>query len=393
MNLRFRLIAGCVFAGVLVLSGCGTDRSGFAGMDSSVAATVDGHEISNDLLDAVAKETLSSDKFRVAYAKRQEALGSAPIDLELRGEPSKAFLSELLTQLITLGPLDAYADRLNIVTTDEDRNVVRTDGSAQILSSFFAPTVQKVTGDPAEITLETLSQDMQTRIVEEAARLRALGRELLRLKATNSNPMVDAMKAQDPDAVAKVCSRHILVGIGQYAADGVRSDIDAKKLADDLRAQLANGADFGELATKNSDDTGSAQKGGSLDCQPKFALSGFVPEFAAALETAKVDEISEPVKTDFGYHLIEVTERSTYTDAELSPLIDQSFQAMPEEPLDVSGWLLNGLLPSASIKVNPTIGTWTAEGKVRKVVPAVQIGSGTSTTTTSTTPDTSLNVG
>jgi foldase protein PrsA len=85
-------------------------------------------------------------------------------------------------------------------------------------------------------------------------------------------------------------ARHILVA--------------TKAEADRLRAQL-NDANFAELARKNSLDPGSKASGGDLGIIAPG--SGLVPEFEKALNSLKLREISRPVKTQFGWHIIEVT--------------------------------------------------------------------------------------
>jgi peptidyl-prolyl cis-trans isomerase D len=90
-------------------------------------------------------------------------------------------------------------------------------------------------------------------------------------------------------------ARHILI------AD---SD-DALEKAMDLKQQIDNGADFAELASEYSDDIASKETGGDLG----FAPSGtFVPEFEAALNALTPNVVSDPVKTQYGYHLIELLE-------------------------------------------------------------------------------------
>jgi parvulin-like peptidyl-prolyl isomerase len=69
---------------------------------------------------------------------------------------------------------------------------------------------------------------------------------------------------------------------------------------------LKSGQDFGALAKQYSKDTGSGQNGGELGWAP---ASSYVPEFAAAVKTLKLGEISQPVKTQFGYHIIQVIAR------------------------------------------------------------------------------------
>lgn len=90
-------------------------------------------------------------------------------------------------------------------------------------------------------------------------------------------------------------ARHILIA---------ESD-DAIKKALDLKQQIDSGADFAELASEYSDDIASKETGGDLG----FAPSGtFVPEFEAALNALTPNTVSDPVKTQYGYHLIELLE-------------------------------------------------------------------------------------
>ncbi|MRR12279.1 foldase, partial [bacterium] len=68
-----------------------------------------------------------------------------------------------------------------------------------------------------------------------------------------------------------------------------------------LKEQLDNGADFAELATANSTDPGSASQGGSLGWSP---TSAYVTQFAEAADSLEVGEVSDPVQSDFGWHII-----------------------------------------------------------------------------------------
>lgn len=82
--------------------------------------------------------------------------------------------------------------------------------------------------------------------------------------------------------------------------------VDDEKQAKDLVAQLRAGADFAQLAKQYSKDTGSAANGGDLDY---FGKGKMLPEFEQAAFALKVGEISDPVKTTYGYHIIKVTDR------------------------------------------------------------------------------------
>lgn len=75
--------------------------------------------------------------------------------------------------------------------------------------------------------------------------------------------------------------------------------------AEKLKADLAGGADFAELAKTHSTDTGSGAAGGDLGW---FGLGQMVKPFEEAVVAAKVGEVTAPVQSDFGYHLILVQE-------------------------------------------------------------------------------------
>jgi peptidyl-prolyl cis-trans isomerase D len=84
-----------------------------------------------------------------------------------------------------------------------------------------------------------------------------------------------------------------------------KDDAAVKKQAEDLLAKIKGGADFAELATKFSED-GSAKKGGDLDFFPKGQM---VPEFEKVAFSLQPGQISDLVKTQFGYHIIKVVEK------------------------------------------------------------------------------------
>lgn len=96
-------------------------------------------------------------------------------------------------------------------------------------------------------------------------------------------------------------ARHILL---KTSADSSASDIEAKReKALALIKQLKEGKDFAELAKANSEDPGSAQQGGGLG---SIARGQMVPEFEDATFKLAENEISEPIKSQFGFHIIEV---------------------------------------------------------------------------------------
>ncbi len=102
--------------------------------------------------------------------------------------------------------------------------------------------------------------------------------------------------------VAQTRARHILVRTSELVSEG-----EARRRIADLRDRIVNGnADFSELAKAHSDDAGSAARGGELDW---IHPGDTVPDFERALQELKPGELSPPVRTPFGYHLIQVLER------------------------------------------------------------------------------------
>ena len=128
----------------------------------------------------------------------------------------------------------------------------------------------------------------------------------------------------------------------------------ALKRAEEFRVEaMKPDADWFTLA-KASDDTGSGSRGGDLGWYDP-ATSTFVPEFKAAINTLTVDEVSEPVKTQFGYHIIEITGTRTTAGDQANQLVttlrehpDQFAQLAKEQSEDASsapnggdlGWVI-----------------------------------------------------
>jgi foldase protein PrsA len=102
----------------------------------------------------------------------------------------------------------------------------------------------------------------------------------------------------------QVHARHILVGIGDQF--GGRTDADAQKRIAEVQAKLKAGGKWEDLAKEYSDDSTNKDRGGDLGF---FSHGQMVPEFENAAFSMKKDEITpNAVKTQFGYHLIQVLE-------------------------------------------------------------------------------------
>lgn len=128
-------------------------------------------------------------------------------------------------------------------------------------------------------------------------------------------------------------ARHILV-----KPSTIRSEASTEKLAKNIASRLKNGDDFAELARQYSEDPGSALQGGDLGwADPK----SFVPEFTAALAKLKPGEISKPVKSPFGWHVIQLLERRQQDVSQVrwqNQAKNTLYQRKFEEELE--GWLI-----------------------------------------------------
>ncbi len=113
----------------------------------------------------------------------------------------------------------------------------------------------------------------------------------------------------DKNSYEQVKARHILIAFkGSPAAQEGKPELteeQAKAKAEDLHKQLVAGANFDELAKKESDDVGSGARGGDLGA---FGRGQMVPEFEKAAFEGKKGDISPVVRTQFGYHIIKVDE-------------------------------------------------------------------------------------
>lgn len=124
-------------------------------------------------------------------------------------------------------------------------------------------------------------------------------RELLRVNLLFDEAVYGEIEISDEEIedfyariTAEVEAEHILV--------------EDEELANEMIEKLNDGEDFAELAKENSTDPGSAENGGALGV---IQIGQMVPEFEDAVYELDVDEISEPVETTHGFHVIRVTEK------------------------------------------------------------------------------------
>jgi peptidyl-prolyl cis-trans isomerase D len=183
----------------------------------------------------------------------------------------------------------------------------------------------KVTGDKYKKEAEPAAEEMQQYYTTNIGRYtKPEGKDLVILVADGAkieqtlNPDAELQVAYNQNQAnfrvpERIHERHILL-MTQGKPAGDEPKIKAK--AEDLVKQLRAGADFAELAKKYSEDTGSAAKGGDLDWVTRGQM---VPEFEKASFSLKPMAISDPVKTQYGYHIIQVL---AHEDARLKPFAE-----------------------------------------------------------------------
>ncbi|GAC90241.1 parvulin-like peptidyl-prolyl cis-trans isomerase [Anoxybacillus flavithermus NBRC 109594] len=187
------------------------------------------------------------------------------------------------------------------------KDVLRDLVHEKVLSKKF-----KVTDEELNKEIENLKEmygvqyDLAVQQNGEEAIRDMVKLDLLRQKAAMEDIKVtdEELKKYYNEYKPKVKASHILV--------------DDEKTAKDIKAKLEKGEDFAKLAKEYSKDTGSAQNGGDLGW---FGPGKMVEEFEKAAYALKVGEISDPVKTQFGYHIIKVTDKEK----------KKSFDEMKEE--------------------------------------------------------------
>lgn len=131
------------------------------------------------------------------------------------------------------------------------------------------------------------------------------------LRAASSFHLVkvdDMRSALERSEIKQVKARHILI-----TPNEIIDDETAKQRLDDALAKIRAGEDFGEQAKLLSDDPGSANLGGDLGWT---GPGTFVAEFGKVVDEAEIGVVSEPFRTQYGWHIVEVLDRRVYDNTE-----------------------------------------------------------------------------
>jgi peptidyl-prolyl cis-trans isomerase C len=210
-------------------------------------------------------------------------------------------VQQIMPQLVGIEIAKAYAQEQNITVSDEevDQEIakIKEQVGDQARSSGQDMSNQEAYEQALKqnnITEEQLREDIRENLPVQKVQERVTG------DAAPSDKEIQNYYEKNKEAQFTTpeqrCVRHILF------------NKDQKEKAEDVKQKLENGGDFAKLAKEYSQDPGSAEKGGDLGCLGKGET---VPEFEQAAFGAKQGEIVGPVKTEFGYHILKVTDVKT----------------------------------------------------------------------------------
>jgi peptidyl-prolyl cis-trans isomerase C len=224
--------------------------------------------------------------------------------------------TEKITRAQFEGILAALAENGRAATTPAAKRQV-ADQVGEIMGLAQEARKRKVDQSPGVQQMMTISSDQ---VLANALAKRVSSE--LKIDDAQLHAYYDAHKADFEEATAS----HILIRFkgSRVPVKPNQKDLteeEALAKAQDIHNRLVAGADFAAIAKAESDDTGAEKNGGSLG--PPFPRGKMVPQFDAAAFSLPVGQISEPVKSPFGYHIIKVEERKAKTFEEARPEVEK----------------------------------------------------------------------
>ncbi len=247
----------------------------------------------------------------------------------------------VLVALILSFPFASFAKSSDIVAKVGDRTLTLKQFEQQI--SELPPQLQMALKQRPDLKKQFLERWIQVNLLALAAKEKGLDKDpdvKMQLEDAESSILARAYMQKEIDTQdikvsdkevknyfdehkgqfkeqESVKARHILIKVDK---EGDKKAWEAaKKKAEMVRKKALKGEDFATLAKEYSDDPGSKNKGGELGY---FTKGRMVPEFENAAFALKVGEISEPVKTAFGYHIIKVEDHRAGKQKKFSEVQD-----------------------------------------------------------------------
>jgi len=211
-----------------------------------------------------------------------------------------------LDRMIEDGMIEQLAREYNATVTPEE---VQAEIEKQFGYDREAAQAEVGAGDTITNTTTLSEEEFQQRYNDYVQQLTEVGslteeefRNLFATYLMRNKLMANAPLSFDATEEA-VRVRYILIKPEPEAPLAKREADALKKIMDARKRITEDGEDFAEVAKEVSEDPGSAPNGGDLGC---FGKGQMVPEFEDAAFSLEKGEISQPVKTDFGYHIIQV---------------------------------------------------------------------------------------
>ena len=309
-------IACGLFAAMMLSSACGT---AFA----STAAVVAGRQISMRRVSDALDVFVGSAQYKQLLGQQEPAV--------VKRQFEQSYLSAAIRHDV-LGPA---ATRLGIEVTDDEVNA----HIEQIKSGFPNDAAfQKAMTDQG-LSIDQLTVLIRDRILQDKLR-----KEVVQRVAPSDDVLHSYYRRHKSDYTETRAS-HILVKKRSLAA----------QLSGELQAASSSQLPslFAQLAKKYSTDTGSAKNGGDLGFQKP---GQFVPEFEDAEAKLAVGEVSDPVHSQFGWHVIMVTGRK----AQPFPAVRSDIEQVLAGSVEENAWeeWLRQTYAAAHLRVNPVYGTF-----------------------------------
>ncbi len=238
-------------------------------------------------------------------------------------EAGEEVLDQMIAELLVAQTAERYDDV--VVTVEEIQaeidDIKRSYGSEEAFNDAMARF---------NISLEQLERDIRLNLI-----INQLTRRGIEVTDEEIQEYYDANREAlgHPEQVQV---RHILV--------------DTKEEAEAIAAQLANGADFAELARIHSIDTGTAENGGLVGYL--HANSPIVPSFKEAALKLQVGEVSDPVESDYGWHVIRADDRIEAQDPTLDEARDFIREVLINEKARPVSDILSELWMTAVVEVH-----------------------------------------
>src|SRR5690554_1003048 len=165
--------------------------------------------------------------------------------------------------------------------------------------------------NPTEEQLETFFKQFGVSNMRELKKIveEQIERQILYAQLAEEEKM-EVNEEEVKERYEQITAAHILIATNNRLVENPLSESEALKKAQTVYAQLQEGADFAELAKEYSDDQSNKENGGHIGANTVFNYkNAFGEEFTNVAQEMKIGEVSNPVKTISGYHLIKVTDK------------------------------------------------------------------------------------